>query len=163
MQVLPEIFDSPILNPHPLLLQQLDFPANRTLLVGKTVSEVLGKPADTLVQITDGVRATVRFLHGALRLSGVVMLGVEVDRVQQGAEREPLILLPRSDFRAPTSPQCATSLFRTTFPTVIHNIFKSNPNDRCSKYQVSSSTFSAIEISSRPFTCAQPVIPGVST
>jgi len=26
MQVLPEIFDSPILNPHPLLLQQLDFP-----------------------------------------------------------------------------------------------------------------------------------------
>lgn len=73
---------------------------------------------------------------------------------------------PLSTLHSPFSslpPQCLTSFRKTTFQAVNQIIFKSSQNERFSRYQVSSSTFFSIAISSRPLICAHPVIPGVKT
>ncbi len=49
-----------------------------------------------------------------------------------------------------------------TLTKVIHNIFTSKLNDCFSTYSTSSLNFCSQLIALRPFTCAQPVIPGLT-
>src|SRR5690625_1552785 len=58
------------------------------------------------------------------------------------------------------SPSALIPSRRRTFQAVSQRIFRSSQNDRLSTYQTSRRNFSSQEMALRPFTCAQPVIPG---
>src|SRR5690606_18020799 len=61
---------------------------------------------------------------------------------------------------AVTCPSWAIPSRLKTFKIVLNRILKSSPKLCCPTYQTSYSNFSSQEIAFRPFTCAQPVIPG---
>ena len=59
--------------------------------------------------------------------------------------------------------QCDTPSRRKTFKKVIQRMRRSKPSECRRRYSASSATLSGMGNSSRPFTCAQPVSPGVSS
>ena len=61
------------------------------------------------------------------------------------------------------SPGALISFRESTFWKVKKSIFKSSQRDWFSTYHTSSSNFCSHEIALRPFTCAQPVIPGLAS
>jgi len=109
----------------------------------------------------DRLDVEVTLMRQALH-PGVVMQKTESMRCRCPAPRPRLIARPTHD-PCNNANQCVTPSLRATLNAVITSILRSKLRDCRLKYSASRRTFSDIGSSSRPFTCAQPVIPGTSS